>query len=213
MRNLFLKFSLTIFVAINVIACGETKPSFHATDITGATIGENLAQNFKLSDADGKPRTFSEFKGKVVVVFFGFTHCPDVCPTTLSDFAAAIKKVAEKNPDAAKKVQVLFVTLDPARDTGEVLKGYVSAFSPDPNYPAFLGLRGDDAATLAAAKAFKVYFAKNMSADGKNYSLDHTAASYVFDAAGNIRLYVKHGQSPDLIAADLKTLLASVKAK
>ena len=192
LRRLFLSF----LTSAALLACAE-KPSFSSTDITGASIG---TATWTLNDAQGKPRGLADFKGKVVVMFFGFTRCPDVCPTTMVDFAAALKLMGN---DAAK-VQVLFATLDPERDTFPDLHAYTTAFNP-----SFIALRGDASATKIAADAFKVFFAKSMGKDGKpdNYSLDHTAASYVFDAQGQIRLYVRHGQSAQAMAKDLQTLL------
>jgi protein SCO1 len=177
-------------------ACAD-KPSFTATDITGASIG---AAPWALQDAQGKTRSMADFKGKVVVLFFGFTRCPDVCPTTMVDYATALKLMGA---DAAK-VQVLFATLDPERDTFPALQTYTAAFNP-----SFVALRGDVAATQIAADAFKVFYAKSMGNDGnpQNYSLDHTAASYVFDAQGNIRLYVRYGQTAETTAKDLQQLL------
>lgn len=174
-----------------------SKPSFTATDITGATIG---AAPWKLQDAQGADKTVADYKGKVVVLFFGFTRCPEVCPTTMMDYATALKALGN---DAAK-VQVLFATLDPERDTFPALQQYTSAFNP-----SFVALRGDVAATKAAADSFKVFFAKSMGTDGNqaNYSIDHTAASYVFDAKGNIRLFVRNGQAVDTVVKDLTQLL------
>lgn len=176
--------------------CAE-RPAFTATDITGASIG---SAQWTLQDAQGKPQTIAGFKGKAVAVFFGFTRCPDVCPTTMVDFAAALKLMGA---DAAK-VQVLFVTLDPERDTFPALQDYTAAFNP-----SFIALRGDTPATQAAADAFKVFYAKSMAADKNplNYTLDHTAASYVFDPSGHIRLYVRYGQTAETLAKDLQLLI------
>jgi protein SCO1 len=179
-----------------LVACAD-KPSFTATDITGASIGQ---APWTLQDAQGASKTLADYKGKIVVLFFGFTRCPDVCPTTMTDYAAALKVLGT---DAAK-VQVLFATLDPERDTFPTLAQYTSAF-----HPSFVALRGNAAATKAAAESFKVFYAKNAGNDGnpQNYTLDHTAASYVFDAQGNIRLYVRNGQAVETLARDLQVLL------
>ncbi len=173
------------------------KHSFTATDITGASIG---AAPWSLQDAQGVSKTIADYKGKVVVLFFGFTRCPDVCPTTMVDYAAALK-ILGKDVD---RVQVLFATLDPDRDTFPSLQQYTSAFNT-----SFVALRGDAATTKAAADSFKVFFAKNMGKDGNplNYSMDHTAASYVFDPKGNIRLFVRNGHPVADVAKDLKALL------
>ncbi len=175
----------------------SSKPSFTATDITGATIGQ---ASWSLQDDKGVSKTIADFKGKAVVIFFGFTRCPDVCPTTMVDFAAAIKAMGKDG----EKVQVLFATLDPDRDTFPALQQYTRAFNP-----SFIALRGDEAATKAAASSFKVFYAKSKGADGKpeNYSIDHTAASFVFDPKGNIRLFVRNGQAVDTLTKDLQQLL------
>ena len=174
---------------------GAKKASFKATDITGADYGRSLS----LSDPSGKARTLAEFQGKAVVVFFGFTQCPDVCPTTLATMAEVMKKLG---PDA-DRVQVLFVTLDPERDTAAVLGKYVTEFDP-----RFLGLFGTPEQTQAAAREFKVFFQKVPGKAEGTYGIDHTAASYVIDPKGRLRLYVRHTQTPDEIAADLKQVLA-----
>jgi protein SCO1 len=174
-----------------------SKVSFTATDITGASIGQT---QWALQDDKGQRKTITDYKGKVVVIFFGFTRCPDVCPTTMVDYAAALKAMGND----ASKVQVLFATLDPERDTFPALQQYTSAFNA-----SFVALRGDVDATKKAAEAFKVFYAKNMGKDGNplNYTLDHTAASYVYDTQGNIRLFVRNGQAVDTIAKDLLQLL------
>jgi protein SCO1 len=173
------------------------KHSFTATDITGATIGQ---APWSLQDAQGVAKTAADYKGKIVAVFFGFTRCPDVCPTTMVDYAAVIKAMGKDG----EKVQVLFATLDPERDTFPALQQYTSAFNPN-----FIALRGDEAATKAAAASFKVFYAKSKGADAKseNYSVDHTAASFVFDPKGNIRLFVRNGQAVDTVVKDLQQLL------
>jgi protein SCO1/2 len=172
------------------------KPSFRATDVTGADFGRALS----LIDHTGAPRTLADWKGKVVVVFFGFTQCPDVCPTTLATMADVMKRLGPQADD----VQVLFVTVDPERDTRAVMAPYVTAFDP-----RFVGLYGDEEATRKAAREFKVFYTKVAGSTGSTYTIDHTAASYVIDRQGRLRLYVKHAQSPEDIAADLRTLLAA----
>lgn len=169
-------------------------PAFQATDITGASF----ARDFELPDFDGQPRKLSDFRGKAVVVFFGYTHCPDVCPTTLADFAAALQTLGED----ARRVQVIFVTVDPERDTPDILKAFVPAFNPD-----FLALRGDAASTAALAKEFKVVYQKATGNTADDYHMDHSTGSYVFDPQGRIRLLIAYGSAPDAVAADLKTLL------
>lgn len=183
--------SLCIFLA----ACGgESAPKFTSTEITGADWGQKL----DLHDTQGKLRTLGEFKGKAILLFFGYTQCPDICPTTLSDAASTLKLLAE---DAAK-VQVLFVTLDPARDSAAVLSKYVPAFNPD-----FVGLTGTADEIAAAAKEFKVFYRQQPGSTPGTYTIDHTAGSYIFDPRGHLRLFVKHGTAPQQLADDLRLLL------
>ena len=181
-------------VALILAGCEGGGPKFRNTDITGA----DYAKDFALTDHNGKLRTLADFRGKAVVVFFGFTRCPDVCPTTLVE----LKQVMTKLGADGDKVQVLFVTVDPERDTQAVLSQYVPAFDP-----RFLGMSADVATTLKTAKDFKVYFEKRKGSSPQDYTIDHTAASFVYDPAGRLRLYVKHDQLATL-AEDLKVLLA-----
>ncbi|MBU1395544.1 MAG: SCO family protein [Gammaproteobacteria bacterium] len=170
-------------------------PSFQATDITGAAF----ARDFKLTDHNGRVRVLADFKGKVVAVFFGYIHCPDVCPTTLSDFALALQQLGPQ----ADRVQVVFVTVDPQRDTPELLKQFVPAFNPD-----FLGMVADEATLRQLAKEYKVVYQKTSVKGADDYLIDHSAGTYVYDPQGNLRLLMPYGSSPDAIAQDLKTLLA-----
>jgi protein SCO1/2 len=172
-------------------------PVFQATDITGATF----ARDFRLTDHNGQPRILADFKGKVVAIFFGYTHCPDVCPTTLSDFAAALKQMGAQ----AGQVQVIFVTLDPQRDTPELLKQFVPAFNP-----GFLGMYTDETSLKLLAKEYKLVYQKTSVKSADDYLIDHSAGTYVYDAKGRLRLLVPYGSIPDAIAQDLKTLLASL---
>ncbi len=169
---------------------------FHATDITGA----EFARHLELPDVDGKPRTLADWKGKVVVVFFGYTQCPDVCPATLAEMAQVRKSLG---PEGAR-VETVFVTIDPERDTPEILKTYATNFGP-----GVTALRGTLDQTTAAAKEFKVFYAKAPGKAPGSYSMDHSAASFVFDPAGKVRLYVPYGSDPKNLAADIK-LLATV---
>lgn len=170
-------------------------PSFKGVDITGADYARELA----LPDAEGRERTLAEFKGKVAVVFFGYTQCPDVCPTTLAELAAVKQSLGPAGAD----VVGIFVSLDPDRDRPEVLKAYVGNFGAD-----FVALRGDEAQTRAAAKAFKVFFQKVPGKTETSYTVDHTAGSYVFDRQGRVRLFTRYGTGADALAHDLKILLA-----
>lgn len=171
-----------------------SKASFNAVDITGA----NYARSLSMTDVDGKPVTLADFRGKVTLLFFGFTHCPDVCPTTLADFAE-VKRALGSDGD---QVQAAMVSVDPERDTPELLKRYVTQFDP-----GFVALRGTPEQTFAAGKEFKVFFAKSPTKDG-GYSVDHTAGSFVFDRAGRVRLFVRYGAGPKPLLEDVKRLLA-----
>ncbi len=175
-------------------ACQQGKPGFRATDITGAEFG----RDFALADHTGRPRTLADFRGKVVVMFFGFTHCPDVCPTTLAELAVAVKKLG---PDG-DRVQVLLVTVDPERDTPQILSQYVTAFDP-----RFLGLRGTAEETARVAKEFKIIYQKVAGARPDSYTMDHSAGTYVFDPQGRLRVYVSYGQGPEVFAHDIALLL------
>ena len=176
-------------------ACSPDKPQFHGIDITGA----DYAKGFQLTDFNGKPHTLADFQGKVVVVFFGYTQCPDVCPTTMSEMV----QVKHKLGADADKLQVLFVSVDPERDTPEVLKAYMAGFDP-----SFLGLYAASPEKLAdLARDYKVYFKK---VDGKtptSYTMDHTAATYVYDPKGRLRLYTRYGTPVDNMTADVQWLL------
>jgi len=169
-------------------------PKFRSADITGAPYGKAL----ELTDHTGRARSLADYRGKVVVLFFGFTHCPDVCPTTLGEIKLALQKLGAD----AQRVQVLFVTLDPERDTKELLAQYVTAFDAK-----FVGLYGDLPATQRSAKEFKVYFEKRAGSAPGEYSIDHSAQSYVIDVQGRLRLFVRHDRIGEDLAADLRVLL------
>jgi protein SCO1/2 len=187
---------LSAAAAGGLAACGEKKPQFSGIDLTGA----DYAKDFNLPDTEGKPRSLKDFAGKVVVVFFGYTQCPDVCPTTLAEIAQA-KQIL--GGDGAK-VQGVFITVDPERDTPQVLKGYVANFGPD-----FVALRPSPDQLAGVAKDFKVYFKKVEGKAPGSYTMDHTAASFVYDAQGRLRLYTRYGIGPQALAGDLKQLLAA----
>ena len=198
MRILFLIFvALTALVACdNKLTPSVSKIAFINTDITGIDYAKKLS----LTDHNGQARTLEDFRGKLVLVFFGYTQCPDVCPTTLSEMAN-VMQLLDKDAD---KVQVLFVTLDPDRDTPALLSRYVPAF-----HPSFLGLVGDKAATDEVVKEFKLFVQKIPAKSGSGYTIDHTAGSYVFDKQGHIRLFIRHGQGAEPIAKDIRALLNS----
>ncbi|HEY4068443.1 MAG TPA: SCO family protein [Burkholderiaceae bacterium] len=168
---------------------------FHGADITGADYARTLA----MPDIDGKPRTLADFKGKVTVVFFGYTQCPDVCPATMSELAE-VKKSLGADGD---KVQGIFVSIDPERDTPAILKSYMASFDP-----SFVALRGSLEQTAAAAKEFKVFYAKVPGRVEGSYTMDHTAGSFVLDGDGKARLFERYGGKPEEFAADLKALMA-----
>lgn len=189
--------TLLCSLAFLLVACGAKTASVHfnAVDVTGADWG----RDFKLAAPDGKPRSLADFRGKAVALFFGYTHCPDVCPTTMSRLHVAMKSLG----DDAKRVQVIFVTLDPERDTPELLAQYVPAFDP-----SFIGLYGSPDAIAATAKEFRVFYQKQPGSTPGNYTLDHSAGIFVFDPQGRLRLFMRDGETPANIAADLKLLLA-----
>jgi protein SCO1/2 len=189
-------FILALVVLAAAMGCAPEGPRFKSSDITGSSFG----RDFALTDHTGKPRTLADFRGRAVVVFFGYTQCPDVCPTTLSTLAETMKQLG---PDA-DRVQVLFITVDPERDTQALLAQYVPAFDP-----RFVGLSGDAAATERVAKEFKIIYQKQPGATPSSYTVDHSAGVYVFDPQGRLRLYMSHGQGPDVFAHDLKALLKS----
>lgn len=178
-----------------VLAGCESKPQFANADLSYADFGKDFA----LTDHTGKSRTLADFRGKAVVIFFGYTQCPDVCPTTMTGMAEAMKQLGT---DAAK-VQVLFVTVDPERDTKELLAQYVPVFNP-----SFLGLYADADTIAKTAQDFRVFYKKQPGSTPTTYTVDHTAGSYVYDPQGKLRLYIKHGEKPELIAKDLKLLVA-----
>jgi protein SCO1/2 len=190
---------LLIVVLAALGACdnkASNTASFNGVDITGAEYARSLA----LTDHNGQPRTLADFKGKVTVVFFGYTQCPDVCPTTLAELAEVKRSLGA---DGAR-LQGVFVTIDPERDTPEVLKGYMGSFDP-----SFLALRGTPEQTLAVAKEFKVFYAKAPSkTEGAGYTMDHTAGSFIIDPSGRVRLFARYGIGAQALAQDIKRLLA-----
>jgi protein SCO1/2 len=175
-------------------ACTEAKPPFQAVDVTGAEYAKDL----QLPDHNGQVRSLKDFKGKLVVLFFGYTQCPDVCPTTMAELAEARKLLG---PDG-EKVQGLFVTLDPERDTPDVLKRYMANFDP-----SFIALRGSPEQLATTAKDFKVYYKKAEGKTPTSYTIDHSAASFVYDTQGRLRLYARYGGGAQALASDLKLLL------
>ena len=185
---------LLLTLALLLAGC-DTQPQFGNTDISAA----GYATDFALTDHNGKPRTMADFRGKAVVIFFGYTQCPDVCPTTMTGMAEAMKLLGED----ASKVQVLFVTVDPERDTPQLLAQYVPVFNP-----SFLGLYAAAQTIARTAQEFRIFYKKQPGSTPTTYTVDHTAGSYVYDPQGRLRLYVKHGEKPEVIAKDLRLLIA-----
>ncbi len=187
--------NILILIVLFVSGCGEPKlPSpFHA-----AEVGAKFAQaDFKLTDHNGTPRTLADFRGKVVALFFGYVHCPDVCPTTMADFRQVMGELGRD----ADKVQVLFVTVDPERDNRELLAQYVPAF-----HPSFLGLYGDAQTTAQVADAFSVLYQKQPTTSG--YNVDHSAGTFLIDTEGRVRLLAPYGQRAEWLTQDIRLLLA-----
>ncbi|NMM27255.1 MAG: SCO family protein [Glaciimonas sp.] len=203
----FISRALLVAAVLTLTACGDKslseslqnlispdKVAFQNTDITGI----DYAKDFTLTDHHGKIRTLADFKGKAVVIFFGYTQCPDVCPTTMAEMATVMQELGP----LSDRVQVLFVSIDPERDTQALLAQYVPAFDS-----RFLGMVGDKAATEKIAKDFRIFYQKVPGKEPGSYTMDHTAGSYVFDPQGRMRLFIRHGQGAAPIASDLKLLL------
>jgi protein SCO1 len=186
--------ALLLLLLVCLVLAHCKKPEFNNIDITGV----DYAHDFALTDVTGARRTLADYRGKVVLLFFGYTHCPDVCPTTLSQLAQARRLMGAD----AERVQVLFATLDPQRDTPELLARYVRAFDP-----SFVGLTGTPEQIAAAAREFKVFFQKVEGPTADSYTLDHASGSFVFDPQGHVRLYVQDRARVDQIAPDLRRLL------
>ena len=197
-RNILEKIALGVLLTGAgglLVACSPGKPRFHGLDITGA----DYAKAFQLTDFNGQPRTLADFKGKVVVLFFGYTQCPDVCPRTMSEMLLVKQKLGADGD----KLQVLFVSVDPERDTPAVLKAYMTSFGP-----GFLGLYAGSPDNLAAlARDFKVYYKKVEGKTPASYTMDHTASSYIYDPQGRLRLYSRYGTPVDALVEDVKLLL------
>jgi protein SCO1/2 len=194
MRRRAFSFLIAALAAAGLPGCGRPQQGpWHAVDITGA----DYAQDFSLLDPDGRMRTLADFRGQAVLVFFGFTQCPDVCPTALARAAEVMQLLG----DDARRLQVIFVTVDPERDTPELLRAYTGAF-----HPSFLGLHADLETTAATARAFKIFYRKVPT--GSSYTMDHTALSYAYDPQGRLRLAVRHETPAADVAADIARLLA-----
>ena len=194
-RHAVSRFIAAPLLALGLLAaCAPSEPAFKSTDITGA----EYVKHFALTDHHGKPRTLADFKGKVVTIFFGYTQCPDVCPTALSGMSAVMEELGPEGD----RVQVIFVTVDPERDTQELLAEYVPVFDE-----RFLGMYGAPEKIAEIAKDFRVFYRKSGDLQG-HYTIDHTAGTYVFGPDGRLRLYMRHAEDPMVVAADIKALLA-----
>lgn len=192
----FTRFAALFALGVLLAACStEQAPQFRNTDVTGV----DYAKGFSLTDHTGKRRSLQDYAGKVVTVFFGFTQCPDVCPSSLAIMSDVMKSLGPE----AERLQVLFITVDPERDTRELLAHYVPAFDP-----RFVGLYGSQDETAAVTKEFRVFYAKSGDVSGPNYSIDHTTGTYVFDPKSRLRLHVRHATPAESIAADVRLLLA-----
>lgn len=181
-----------------LVACSPNAPKFTAIDITGA----DYARDFALTDHNGQARTLKDFQGKIVMMFFGYTQCPDVCPTSMAEMAQ-IKQLLGKD---GERLQALFVTIDPERDRPEMLKEYMAAFDT-----TFLALVPTPEQLTVLAKDYKVYYKKVDGPTPTSYTMDHTAGSYVYDTSGKLRLFTRYGTKPELTAADLRQLLLPAK--
>lgn len=190
----FIRATALFFIIFSLSACSEKAAQFKSIDITGA----DYAKNFSLPDVNGQTKTMADFKGKIPIVFFGFAQCPDVCPTTMAEISEVKKSLGKEG----EKVTAIFITVDPERDTPQVLKAYMESFDP-----SFTALRGSAEQVTQLAKDFKVYFKKVEGKTATSYTFDHTAASFVFDTEGKLRLYTRYGMGAKALADDLKILL------
>ena len=196
-RHTLLALGVSLLIgSIVLTACNPNLPSFKGVDITGA----DYAKGFSLMDHNGQVRSLADFSGKVVVVFFGYTQCPDVCPTSMQELAE-VKRLLGADGD---KLQGIFITLDPERDTAELLKAYMANFDP-----SFMALRPNPEQLAAVTKDFKIYYKKVDGKTATSYTLDHSAGSYTFDTQGRVRLYNRYGSGAAALAVDVATLLQS----
>jgi protein SCO1/2 len=194
LTQIFKRIGLLLSCALVLAACQKDPVKFNSTDLTGL----DFAKDFSLTDHHGQKKRLADYQGKAVFVFFGYTQCPDVCPTTMTDMAQVMKLLGKD----ADKLQVVFITVDPERDTKELLNQYVPQFDQ-----RFIGMYGSLEETKKTASDFKVFYSKVPNKEGTNYSVDHTAAAYIFDPQGRVRLFVRYGEKPELIAQDIQQLL------
>jgi protein SCO1 len=194
--------AIITLIAVIFTACTDQKIAFKSVDITGADYGKDFTAGGTMVDHNGQARSIKDFAGKVVVLFFGFTQCPDVCPTSMAELAEAKKLLERNNKGDGDKIQGLFITIDPERDTLQVLKAYMGNFDP-----TFLAMRTTPEKLVAVAKDFKTYYKKIPGKTDTSYSMDHSAGSFVYDTKGNVRLYTRYGSGAEALASDLKLLL------
>ncbi|MEY4506222.1 MAG: hypothetical protein RL297_800 [Pseudomonadota bacterium] len=195
-RRRFVQVALASVVGVPVLmACSPEVTLFKSTDVTGATF----AQDFRLKDHHGQLRTLADFKGKIVVTFFGFTQCPDVCPTSMTTMAEVKRLLG----DQGERLQVLFITVDPERDTQALLKEYMANFDP-----GFIALRPEPDELKDVAAAFKIYYKKVPGSTPTSYTMDHSAGKYIFDTEGRVRLFSAYGTDAATIATDIQILLS-----
>ena len=196
--------ALAIITLATVIftACTEQKIAFKSVDITGADYAKDFSADGTMVDHNGQARSIKDFNGKVVVLFFGFTQCPDVCPTSMAELAEAKKQLEKNNKGDGDKVQGLFITIDPERDTLPILKAYMANFDP-----SFLAMRTTPDKLVDLAKNFKTYYKKVPGRTDTSYSMDHSAGSFVYDTKGNVRLYTRYGSGAEALASDITLLL------
>jgi protein SCO1 len=186
--------ALTVGFAVGLAACSQQAPAFSSIDVTGASY----ARDFELTDHNGKVRHLSDFAGKVVVMFFGYTQCPDVCPTAMAELAQVKKALGSDG----ERLQGLFVTVDPQRDTPAVLKAYMENFDP-----SFLALSTTPDKLESLAAEYKVYFKKVDGKTASSYTMDHSAGSYIYDTRGSLRLFARYGSGVEPMAADIRLLI------
>ena len=194
--KLMAAYAMTTSAVVVMSACSKKGPDFIAIDLTGA----DYAKDFALTDQNGRSRSLKEFAGKVVVLFFGYTHCPDVCPTSMSEMAE-VKKLLGKD---GERLQGLFVTVDPERDTPAVLKAYIANFDP-----SFLALYTTPEKLKTLAKDYRIYYKKVAGPSPDSYSIDHSTGCYVYDTRGKLRLYTRYGSGAAALASDIRLLLNS----
>ena len=187
----------TLFLA----ACSPDKPQFKSIDLTGADYAKDFAKDGGLADQNGQARNIKDFAGKVVVVFFGFTQCPDVCPTSMAELADIKKSLGADG----NKLQAVFISVDPERDTPEILKAYMGNFDP-----TFLALRPSLEQLPGVAKDFKIYYKKVEGKTPTSYSMDHSAGNYIYDTQGRLRLYNRYGSGAEGLTQDIRLLLKGV---